>query len=258
MSLARSIRYSCFHKYIYIYIYTHKPRDKVGKSSKNMSSFNAYGKVDEAEQAKLEARRKRRKGIAIISLSSIILVGVVVAAVFGTRAGSGSKNGGGVGGDKSPATSIKAICDFTSYPETCYSSLASLPNSTQVEPVAVFKLAIQVAMTELSNAAQRLSEPSVLGGSADNRTAGALKICQELFSLAMDHLNLTLSAGSTSLFQVMDDLKTWLSSAGTVIFNHLIYILILYFAYRSKSLRTLFIYFNFLFNCTYFCICKRK
>jgi pectinesterase inhibitor-like protein len=181
-----------------------------------MSSFKAYGKVDEAEQAKLEAGRKRRKGIAIISLSSIILVGVVVAAVLGTKAGSGSKNGGG-GGVKSPATSIKAICDFTSYPETCYSSLASLPNSTQVEPVAVFKLAIQVAMTELSNAAQRLSEPGVLGGSTDNMTAGALEICQELFSLAMDHLNLTLSAGSASLFQAMDDLKTWLSSAGTLI-----------------------------------------
>ncbi|XP_059435303.1 probable pectinesterase/pectinesterase inhibitor 46 [Corylus avellana] len=179
-----------------------------------MFSFKGYGKVDEAEQAKLEARRKTQKRITIIALCSIILVGVMVAAAVGTRRGNSSAKSGGA--DQLIATSMKAVCDITLYPETCYSSLGSLANSTQIEPVVVFKLAIQAAMTEVSNAAKRLSESGALGSAAaNNMTTIALENCQELLSLAMDHLNDTLLAGSVSLLQVMDDLKTWLSSAAT-------------------------------------------
>lgn len=185
-----------------------------------MSSFKGYGKVDEVEQAKLEARRKTQKRITIIALCSIILVGIVVAAAVGTRRGNSVAKSGGA--DRPIVTSMKAICDITLYPETCYSSLGSLSNSTQIEPVVVFKLAIQAAMTEVSNAAKRLSESGALGSAAaDNMTTIALENCQELLSLTMDHLNNTLLAGSVSLLQVMDDLRTWLSSAGTVEFNSL-------------------------------------
>lgn len=192
------------------------------------SLIKAYGKVDDQadDQARLldaAHRNKRNKRIIIITLCFTILVGSVVGAVLGTRVNSGAKSGGGAE-DRPLATSTKAICDFTLYPDTCYGSLASLSNSTQIEPIAVFKLAVQVAMTEVSNAAQHLSLPGFLGSSADNMTVMALENCQELLSLAMDHLNSTLLAGSVSLLQVADDLKTWLSSAGTIKFNHLIYI----------------------------------
>lgn len=197
-----------------------------------MSSFKAYEKVDEADQAKLVARRKTQKRLTIIGLCSIILVGVVVAAMVGTRRGNPGVQIGGA--DQPIATSMKAVCDVTLYPETCYSSLASLANSTQIEPVVVFKLAIQSAMTEVSNAAKRLSESDVLGGAtADNMTAIALENCKELLSLAMDHLNDTLLAGSVSLLQVMDDLRTWLSSSG-IEFNCLIYILNVFFTCQLK------------------------
>lgn len=179
-----------------------------------MSSLKAYGKLDEAEQARLEARRKTRKRITIISLSSIILVAIVVGAVLGTTNSSGAKNS--TDGVKPLATSVKAICDVTLYPGSCCSSLAPLSNSTEIQPAEVFKLVIKVAMNELSNAAQYLSEPAgILNGINDNMTTVALDNCRELLSLALDHLNDTLSSGSASLLQVMDDLKTWLSSAGT-------------------------------------------
>ncbi|KAG6630840.1 hypothetical protein CIPAW_13G048100 [Carya illinoinensis] len=180
-----------------------------------MSSFSPYAKLDEAEQARLEARRKTRKRIAIISLSSIILVGVVVATVLGTASNrSDAKKGAGV--DHQPlASSIKAMCDVTLYQDSCQRTLSSLDNSKEIQPAAVFKLAVQSAMAELSNSAQHLSESDILDGIHENMTAKALENCHELLSLAADHLNGTLSAGSKSLFQVMDDLKTWLSSAGT-------------------------------------------
>ena len=177
-----------------------------------MSSFKAYGKVDEAEQAKLEAARKTRKRITIISLSSIILVAIVVAAVVGTRNSSGSNKGS----DAQPlSTSVKAVCDITLYPDSCFASLSPLSNSTNIQPLDVFKLAIQVAMNEVSNAALKLSEPGFLNGFNDNMTAIAMENCQELLSLALDDLNSTLYAGSDSFLQVIDDLITWLSSAGT-------------------------------------------
>ncbi|KAF5446405.1 hypothetical protein F2P56_032036 [Juglans regia] len=180
-----------------------------------MSSLSPYAKLNEAEQARLEARRKTRKRIAIVSLSSIILVGVVVATVLGTASNrSDAKKAAGV--DHQPlASSIKAMCDVTFYPDSCQRTLGSLENSKEIQPAAVFKLAVQSAMAELSNAALHLSESGILDGIYENMTATALENCHELLSLALDHLNGTLSAGSKSLFQVMDDLKTWLSSAGT-------------------------------------------
>lgn len=177
-----------------------------------MSSFKAYGKVDEAEQAKLEAARKTQKRITIISLSSIILVAIVVAAVVGTRNNSGSNKGS----DAQPlSTSVKAVCDVTLYPDSCFASLSPLSNSTNIQPLDVFKLAVQVAMNEVSDAALKLSEPGFLNGFNDNMTTIAMENCQELLSLALDDLNSTLYAGSDSFLQVIDDLITWLSSAGT-------------------------------------------
>ena len=180
----------------------------------NMSSFKAYGKVDEAQQSKLEARQKTRKRVTIISISSIILVCVIVAAVLGTSHRS-SENSQSGGHSQSLTTSIKAICDITLYPNTCYTSLAPLNNSTQIQPEGIFNLATQVALNELDKAAQYFLEHNVLNGSTDNMTVAALENCHQVLSLALDHLNMTLSSSSLSLLEAADDFKTWLSSAGT-------------------------------------------
>ncbi|GMY35169.1 probable pectinesterase/pectinesterase inhibitor 46 [Fagus crenata] len=141
-----------------------------------MSSFRAYGKVDEAQQSKLEA----------------------LAAVLGTSHRS-SENSQSGGHSQSLTTSIKAICDITLYPNTCYTSLAPLNNSTQIQPEGIFNLATQVALNELNT---------------DNMTV-AVENCHQVLSLALDHLNMTLSSSSLSLLEAADDFKTWLSSAGT-------------------------------------------
>uniref|UniRef100_A0A1S4AA64 Pectinesterase n=2 Tax=Nicotiana TaxID=4085 RepID=A0A1S4AA64_TOBAC len=49
----------------------------------------------------------------------------------------------------------------------------------------------------------------------DPAAAKALESCHELLSLALDHLNDTLSVAENSLLDGFDDLRTWLSSAGT-------------------------------------------
>ncbi|PQQ17878.1 putative pectinesterase/pectinesterase inhibitor 46 [Prunus yedoensis var. nudiflora] len=162
-----------------------------------MSSFKAYGKVNELEQSRLDARRKTRRRVVIISLSSIVLVCVVVAAVVGTTI---HNNNSGGKQSSSLSTSVKAVCDVTLYQDSCYSSLGALVNSTHAKPEDLFKLAIQVAINELSK--------------LQIVFRAALENCQELLSLALDHLNDSLS-DDKSLFDVFDDLKTWLSSSGT-------------------------------------------
>ncbi|PRQ56006.1 putative pectinesterase [Rosa chinensis] len=178
-----------------------------------MSSFKAYGKVSESDQAKLDARRKTCRRVAIISISSIVLVCVVVAAVVGTATHNSKK--GDDNGKGTLSASVKAVCDVTLYQDSCYSSLGPIVNSSNFKPEDLFKLSIQVAITELSKAATQISDQGLFKGTVtDKLSVAALKNCGELLSLALDHLNESLS-GDGSLVEVVEDLKTWLSSAGT-------------------------------------------
>lgn len=188
-----------------------------------MSFFRTYGKVNEADiQAMYQARRKTRRRIAIICcLSLIFLAAIVVAAVvLGINRGSkGDSKSGGNGGSVHPiSTSIKAVCDATLYKETCYTSLAPLANSsTQFKPEDIFKLSIKVAVTELSKASQYFSKKGIFkGDQIDQMSIRAMENCCELLSLAVDDFNssLSLSVG-VSVVQAVDDLRTWLSAAGT-------------------------------------------
>ncbi|XP_027909496.1 putative pectinesterase/pectinesterase inhibitor 24 [Vigna unguiculata] len=179
-----------------------------------MSSFKSYGKVDESEQAMLEVRRKSRKRITIIALSTIVLIGVVFAAVFGTVAHNNNNNSNdGESNVASVSSSVKAVCDVTLYKDACYSSLGSVAQSGDVRPENLFLLSIKVALGEVSKAAQYFSEKGGFSGlNVDER----IKNCKDLLGLAVDHLNSSLvSGGKFSLVDVLEDLRTWLSAAGT-------------------------------------------
>ncbi|KAJ4837515.1 hypothetical protein Tsubulata_048862 [Turnera subulata] len=180
------------------------------------SSMRAYGKVDEAEQVRLEARRRTRKRITIISLSSIFLVAIVVAAVVGTHAAASNGDSKKGGGEQSLSTSVKAVCDVTLYKDSCYNSLAPAAATNQLQPEQLFKLSMQVALNEISKATQHLSKDGSFGGVKDKKTIKALQDCQDLLDLAIDHVNTSLAAAAdVSLVDIVDDLRSWLSTAGT-------------------------------------------
>jgi pectinesterase len=188
-----------------------------------MSSFKAYGKVDESEHALFEVRRKFRKRITIISLSTIVLVGIVFAAVFGTIAHNNAHNNNdnNTNNDQSLSSSVKAICDITLYKDSCESSLSPLVQSgQQIRPEDLFKLSIQVALNAVSKGVQYFSEHGTfddLNLNVDNRTKEALMNCKDLLDLTIDHLNSSLSyGGKSSLIDVLEDLETWLSASGKI------------------------------------------
>ncbi|KAL6130169.1 hypothetical protein ACLB2K_068550 [Fragaria x ananassa] len=142
-----------------------------------MSSFKAYGKVSESDQAKLDARRKTCKRIAIISTSSIVLVCVIVASVVGTATHNSKK--GDDSGKGTLSASVKAVCDVTLYQDSCYSSLGPVVNSSNFKPEDLFKWRLR------------------------NYPKPPLKFRIKGSSMVLSRTNL------------VEDLKTWLSSAGT-------------------------------------------
>ncbi|KAK8478307.1 hypothetical protein V6N13_092230 [Hibiscus sabdariffa] len=184
-----------------------------------MSTFRPYGKVNEFDQAMLQADRKRtRRRIAIICFSFIVLVTVIVGAVLETTRnskGDSATDNDGNNPSSPVSTSIKAVCDVTLYKDSCYNSLSPMANSTELKPQDIFRLSMEVAVSEISKASRYFSvDKGAFKG--DNMTVSAMENCRELLSLAVDHLNDSLSStAATSIEAAVDDLRTWLSSAQT-------------------------------------------
>ncbi|KAL3645238.1 hypothetical protein CASFOL_010418 [Castilleja foliolosa] len=180
-----------------------------------MATVNPYGKLNEAEQERLIALRKARQRITIIALSSIVLIAIVIATVVGVTQ-TNKNNNKSETRSSSTSSSIKAICDTTLYPDSCYTSLSPLFKNGKVNPHDLFKLSVQVAIDELSTASKKFVENGAKQlNITDKPTLSAINSCQELFSLALDHLNNSLSIKDAKLLDSFDDLMTWLSSAGT-------------------------------------------
>ncbi|KAL4178878.1 hypothetical protein AMTRI_Chr13g117350 [Amborella trichopoda] len=188
----------------------------------NSTSFRGYGKLDETEQARLEARQKTRKRMTIISLSTIVLVTIVVAVMVGPTQSHAGKQKPDSSSDSRPYySSIKALCNLAVYPDSCFSSLSPIANVNHLDPESLFKLSLEVALKEISNAA---SLPEKLTRKLnDTAIAPALEVCSQVLTDAVDQLNITITSvecNSRNLAGILsqenvDDLKSWLSAAIT-------------------------------------------
>ncbi|KAL3834579.1 hypothetical protein ACJIZ3_009315 [Penstemon smallii] len=161
-----------------------------------------------------QERGKTRKRFIIIGLSSIILVAAIVGTMVGVTQSKNNKSNNNE--DSKVSSSIKALCGATLYPDSCYNSLTPMVKSGNLKPQDLYKLSVQVAIGELSCASKKFLDDGVKEMNiTDKRTLAAISSCQELFSLALDHLNSSLSIPNKKLLDSFDDLRTWLSSAGT-------------------------------------------
>ncbi|CAN6818737.1 unnamed protein product [Brassica oleracea] len=171
--------------------------------------LSTYGKVDEREHAMLEARRKSRKRIAIIAVSLVVLAGIVFGAVFGTMANKKSTTADtNVNGD-SISVSVKAVCDVTLHKDKCLETVGAAPNASSLNPEQLFIYAVKITIAEVSKARNAFSSS---GGNT------SMSVCVELLDLTVDNLNDTLTSsqnGDVTLPELVEDLRTWLSSAET-------------------------------------------
>lgn len=187
-----------------------------------IKSFKGYGKVDELEQQAYQ--KKTRKRIIIITVSSIILIAVIIAAVAGVvihnRNNKSSPSSDSAQQTQlSPAASLKAVCKATRYPDSCFSSISSLPESNTTDPELLFKLSLRVAIDELSKLS---SVPSKLRANAehDARLQKAIDVCSSVIGDALDRLKDSISSLGTVTGRIVssasvNDVETWLSAALT-------------------------------------------
>ncbi|KFK24935.1 hypothetical protein AALP_AA8G044100 [Arabis alpina] len=176
--------------------------------------MSSYGRLDEHEQAKLEASRRTKKRIAIIAISSIVLVCIVVGAVVGTVANGKKPSSTVSDGDGDISVSVKAVCDVTLHKDKCFETIGSAPNASTLTPEELFNYAIKITITELSKVLTGFSTNEHM----DNATSAAMGACVELIGLAVDQLNDTMTSikdKTTSFPKSVTDLRTWLSSVET-------------------------------------------
>ena len=159
------------------------------------------------------------KKVAVIGISSILLVAMVVAVAVGVSKKSGT-SAAAPSADAQVSTStkaIKAICQPTDYKDTCEKSLQNAKNTS--DPKELIKAAFQVAVNDIGDA---VKNSSVLQGAAkDPRTSHALENCKELLDMAIDDLKRSFDKVGdfdvTKMDEYIADLKTWLS--GTITYQ---------------------------------------
>ncbi|GFQ07176.1 pectinesterase 1 [Phtheirospermum japonicum] len=174
-----------------------------------VQSFKGYGKVDALELA--EFRRKTRKRIIIVTISSLVLLALVIGIVAGTVAHNKSSTNSGESPTSPTAAAIKSICGVTQYPESC---AVSLESSNSTNPGKIFELSLMVVLSSLEKISTFPEE--YMTKTDDLLVKEALSVCDTVLNDAVETLNDSISAmHDKDLLSKFDDLKTWLSTVVT-------------------------------------------
>lgn len=157
-------------------------------------------------------RHAKKKKVAILGVSALILVAMVVAVAVGvTKSQNGGKD------DKKPATTskaIEAVCQPTDYKETCQNSL-SAKASNVTDPKELIKIGFQIAIDKIQEVIN--NSPTLKELAKDPRSNQALQNCKELLEFSINDLK--KSVDQIGPFEVsklkayVDDLKVWLSAS---------------------------------------------
>lgn len=116
--------------------------------------------------------------VAIIALSSLLLVGLVGAVTFGFVTNWGKHDDNKLA---SSSKAVQAICNPTDYKDACFKSMAYVKSD---DPKELVKAAFASAKAELTDIASKSTTVKEL--EKDPKTAQAVKDCKELFQDAID------------------------------------------------------------------------
>ncbi|KAF8027471.1 hypothetical protein BT93_E0392 [Corymbia citriodora subsp. variegata] len=186
----------------------------------SVESFMGHGKVDDVLEDRA-LRRKTRRRVIVIAASSLVLLAAIVGTVVGMtlKKQSDDANSSSVA-PKTQAVSIKAVCNVTEYPDSCFSSIAMQESSSNLtDPGQIFKLSLLVAIDRVASSFNYMNQ--LIAQVSDPLEQVAFVVCQTVLQDAIDHLN-----SSVSLMEVtqglellspssITDMRTWLSTAIT-------------------------------------------
>jgi pectinesterase inhibitor-like protein len=191
-----------------------------------MDSINlvkGYGKVHDLELQDQSPNpntkkytTKQKSLLTAVSILAIFLMSLTLGSLFGLLVHEYTTEP-----PESPSSNsadsiiIKAVCNVTRYPDSCFSTITSLSSSSSpkpTDPEAIFKLSIRVSIAELSNFKTIIS---------NSNEAGALGDCQTQIEDALSRLNdsvvaMEVGPGEKVLTESkIKDLQTWISAAMT-------------------------------------------
>ncbi|XP_057977499.1 21 kDa protein-like [Malania oleifera] len=113
---------------------------------------------------------------------------------------------------------IKTSCNFTLYPQLCYSSLSKYASEIQTSPKRLACTALSVTLEDAKSASTTLKELSKSQG-LRSKEAAALKDCVELMSESVDELQESLEEmghiKAPDFELKMNNILTWVSAALT-------------------------------------------
>ncbi|PQQ08929.1 putative pectinesterase/pectinesterase inhibitor 28 [Prunus yedoensis var. nudiflora] len=159
----------------------------------------------------MDAKKKKMIIIGVVVLLVVVIAVGVTVGIMMSKAQKPTKPAA------KPAKSkkaIEAICQPTSYKETCQSSLEKVAGDT-TDPKELVKAGFQVAADKVSEVIQNSDTLKDLA--KDPMASQALDVCKELLNTAVeDLLGAVDKMGPFEITKVddyLEDLKVWLSAA---------------------------------------------
>jgi len=159
------------------------------------------------------------KKVTVVTLSSILLVGLVIGAVVvdlqhsNKDADEAKKNR-----VAESQKAVQSICRPTQYKDTCEQTLLPAARNT-TDPRDLIKAGFDYAMQHIQGSLKNSS--TLQAAENDPRTSGAYKVCQKVLQSAIDDLKRSFNKINDFSIDVNDiqgylfDLKVWLSAANT-------------------------------------------
>ncbi|CAL1397276.1 unnamed protein product [Linum trigynum] len=158
-----------------------------------------------------------KRKIAVLGVSSLLLVAMVVAVTVGVNEKVDERGGGGTTAELSTSSKeVTALCQPSTYRDTCEKSLAKSAENT-TDPKKLVQVGFELAADSLRESIKNSDTLKEIA--KDPMAKRGLEICDELLETAIEDLGRSVdelgSFDMTKAYVHLDNLKTWLEATVT-------------------------------------------